>query len=101
LDVRYFGPFSASEIISYFGIFPLPNVWLAAMGSAYPEEYRRFLKKIKAARLEAGLTQVEVARRLKKPQSFVSKFETGERRIDPVELRHLAEFYGKSINDFV
>ena len=69
------------------------------MGSAYPEEYRRFLKKLKAARIEAGLTQVEVAKRLKKPQSFVSKFESGERRVDPVELRHLAQLYGKSAAD--
>lgn len=65
------------------------------MGSAFPEEYRQFLQKLKAARLEAGLTQVDVAERLKKPQSFVSKFESGERRVDPVELRHLAKIYGK------
>ena len=71
------------------------------MGSAFPEEYRRFLKKLKAARLEAGLNQVDVAKRLKKPQSFVSKFETGERRIDPVELRHLAQLYGKPTSYFI
>jgi transcriptional regulator with XRE-family HTH domain len=71
------------------------------MGSAFPEEYRRFVKKLKAARIEAGLTQVDVAHRLKKPQSFISKFETGERRIDPVELRHLAEIYGKALADLL
>lgn len=51
--------------------------------------------------MEAGLNQVDVAKRLRKPQSFVSKFETGERRIDPVELRHLARIYGKPINFFI
>jgi len=76
-------------------------VRLIAMGSAFPEEYRRFVKRLKAARIEAGLTQVDVAQRLKKPQSFISKFETGERRIDPVELRHLAEIYGKVPTDFL
>jgi transcriptional regulator with XRE-family HTH domain len=65
------------------------------MGSAYPDEYRKFLKKLKAARIDAGLTQVDVAHLLKKPQSFVSKIESGERRIDPVELRHLAALYAK------
>lgn len=75
------------------------NVW--PMGSAFPDEYRRFLKKLKAARLEAGLNQVDVAKRLKEPQSFVSKFETGERRIDPVELRHLAQLYGKPASYFI
>jgi transcriptional regulator with XRE-family HTH domain len=72
-----------------------------AMGLAYPQEYRRFLARLKAARLEAGLTQVEVAKNLRKPQSFVSKFETGERRIDPVELRHLAQLYGKPTSYFI
>jgi transcriptional regulator with XRE-family HTH domain len=71
------------------------------MGSAFPEEYRRFLKKLKAARLEAGFNQVDVAQCLRKPQSFVSKLETGERRIDPVELRHLARLYGKPTSYFV
>ena len=71
------------------------------MGSAFPDEYRRFLKRLKAARLGAGLTQVDVAKHLKKPQSFVSKFETGERRVDPVELRHLAELYRRKIGYFL
>jgi len=71
------------------------------MGSAFPDEYRRFLKRLKAARLEAGLTQVDVAKHLKKPQSFVSKLETGERRVDPVELRHLAQLYRRSISYFL
>ncbi len=71
------------------------------MGSAYPEEYRRFLEKLKAARIDAGLTQVEVAKLLKRPQSFVSKFESGERRVDPIELRHLAQLYGKSAAYFL
>jgi len=51
--------------------------------------------------LDAGLTQIDVARRLKKPQSFISKFETGERRIDPIELKHLVEIYRKAITDLL
>jgi transcriptional regulator with XRE-family HTH domain len=39
-----------------------------------------------AARKQAGLTQHELARRLKRPQSFVAKYEGGERRIDVVEF---------------
>jgi transcriptional regulator with XRE-family HTH domain len=39
-----------------------------------------------AARLKAGLTQEQVASRLKRPQSFVSKYESGERRLDVVEF---------------
>jgi transcriptional regulator with XRE-family HTH domain len=71
------------------------------MGSAFPTEYRRFLEKLKTARIDAGITQVEVAKHLKKPQSFVSKFESGERRVDPIELRHLADLYGKPVSYFL
>ncbi|HEY6388986.1 MAG TPA: helix-turn-helix transcriptional regulator [Candidatus Acidoferrum sp.] len=46
---------------------------------------------LKQARIDAGLTQTQVARKLSKPQSFVSKFESGERRIDFVELQYLAK----------
>jgi transcriptional regulator with XRE-family HTH domain len=49
---------------------------------------------IVAARKKAGLTQLEVAERLGKPQSYVSKVESGERRIDVVELIEIAEAVG-------
>lgn len=42
----------------------------------------------------AGLTQKEVATRLGRPQSFVSKYETGERRLDIVELLEVAQVIG-------
>jgi hypothetical protein len=41
-----------------------------------------------------------VARKLSKPQSFVSKFESGDRRIDFVELQYLAKLYRKPISFF-
>jgi len=66
----------------------------------YEERYRRFLKRLREARLDAGLTQADVARRLGRPQSYVSKCETGERRVDVVELTTLAEIYGVEITFF-
>jgi transcriptional regulator with XRE-family HTH domain len=71
------------------------------MGPAFPDEYRRFLRKLKQGRLDAGLTLVDVAKHLKRPQSFVSKFETGVRRVDPVELRHLAQLYHRAVDYFL
>jgi len=56
-------------------------------------DYRRFLQRLRAAREGAGLTQVEVARRLRVPQSYVSKCESGERRVDVIELAALARLY--------
>ena len=45
-----------------------------------------FCELLIEARKKAGLTQHELARRLKKPQSFVAKYEGGERRVDVVEF---------------
>ena len=50
--------------------------------SVFSERYRVFLSHLVAARQAAGLTQVEVAGRLGKPQSYVSKAENGERRLE-------------------
>jgi len=59
------------------------------------QKYRLFLKRLRQAREEIGLTQTQVARRLARPQSFVSKCESGERRVDFVELRYFAAMYKK------
>lgn len=59
-----------------------------------------FLRRLRQARRDAGLTQVEVARRLGRTQSFVTKAERGERRLDVVELRALARIYRKPISFF-
>ena len=62
---------------------------------AYQAAYRRFRTKLRQARLDAGLTQARVALLLGKPQSFVSKAESGERRLDWVELQILARVLQK------
>jgi transcriptional regulator with XRE-family HTH domain len=69
--------------------------------ASYRRRYARFLGKLKQARMEAELTQVEVANRIKRPQSFVSKIESGERRIDIVELDELAKLYRRSLDFFL
>ena len=67
--------------------------------SIHSKEYREIIQKLKAARLASGLTQTEVALKLKKPQSYVSKIERGERRIDVVELSQLLKIYKKTLPD--
>ena len=68
---------------------------------AYRQRYRRFLNALRTARQQAGLTQETVARKLARPQSFVSKCESGERRVDVVELQEFARLYGKPLSFFV
>ncbi|MCI0719183.1 MAG: helix-turn-helix transcriptional regulator [Acidobacteria bacterium] len=70
-------------------------------GAGYRQRYREFLAKLRRARQQAGFTQVDVARRLGQHQSFVSKIESGERRLDVIELQAFADLYGKPLSYFV
>ena len=63
--------------------------------------YREFLDRLRAARHDAGLTQEDVGRRIGQRQSFVSKCESGERRVDVVELERFAVLYGKPLTYFL
>ena len=71
---------------------------MASVGSS---RYRQLLQRLRAARLDAGLTQAQVAAALGQPQSFVSKCESGERRIDAVELERFAKVYEKPLAYFL
>ncbi|MGA2814666.1 MAG: helix-turn-helix transcriptional regulator [Candidatus Acidiferrum sp.] len=67
----------------------------------YQKAYREFTVRLVQARKDAGLTQAEVAKKLKKAHSFISKCELGERRVDFVELQQLASIYGKNLAFFI
>lgn len=54
-----------------------------------------------AARNSAGLTQTELADKLGRPQSYVSKYERGERRLDVIEFLVLADLLNLDIYDFI
>lgn len=58
-------------------------------------------KLLKDARLEAGLTQVEVATRLKVPQSYIAKVEQGERKISFIEVLDLCKALGTDAKDLI
>ena len=60
-----------------------------------------FLERLILAREEAGLTQREVSARMGMAHSFLSKCETGERRVDVMEFLQLAKLYGKSLDYFL
>ena len=70
------------------------------MSNVHSAAYQNFIKRLRQARIGAGLTQAVVARALKRPQSFVSKIESGERRVDFIELKRLAKIYSKPLSYF-
>lgn len=61
-----------------------------AKKSAFSTEYRLLCRLLREARERAGLTQLAVAKQLKRPQSYVSKYESGERRLDVIEFVRVA-----------
>lgn len=65
------------------------------------KEYGEIVEKMKQARLDANLTQVEVSKKLKRPQSYISKIEAGEQRVDILELKKFAELYKKDLGYFL
>ncbi len=67
----------------------------------HDREYQVVLARLYQARKKQGLTQAEVAAKLGKPQSFVARSETGERRIDIIELKAFAGLYNKKIDWFL
>ena len=67
----------------------------------HSREYAVFLRVFRESRRRAGLTQIELARRVGESQSFVSKCERGERRIDVVELRAFCRAFDLTLKQFV
>jgi transcriptional regulator with XRE-family HTH domain len=59
------------------------------------------LELLRQVRVEAGLRQVDLAKKLRQPQSFVSKYESGERRLDLLELTQVCRACGISLVSFV
>ncbi|MBK1969201.1 helix-turn-helix transcriptional regulator [Brevundimonas diminuta] len=63
--------------------------------SIFTQRHQEFIAFIASVRKAAEITQVELAERLGKPQSFVSKVERGERRLDVIEFCQIAEALGQ------
>ncbi|HKX17165.1 MAG TPA: helix-turn-helix transcriptional regulator [bacterium] len=59
--------------------------------SVFSPAYRHFRRRLIDARKRSNLTQAVLAKRLGRPQSFVAKYEQGERRIDVIEFLEIAD----------
>lgn len=69
--------------------------------TTYSRRYGEFLAALRQAREDRGLTQVQLASRLKVTQSWVSKIERGARRMDVVELEIWCKALGLTLSQFL
>ncbi|MGN6227470.1 MAG: helix-turn-helix domain-containing protein [Dyella sp.] len=69
--------------------------------SIHKSEYVVLLRHLRALRIQAGLTQVDLSAVLKRPQSYVSDVERGSRRMDLLQLQEFCSACGQSLTDFV
>ena len=67
----------------------------------YVAQLSRLVSLLREIRIEAGLTQVELAMHIGRDQTFVSKYERGQRRLDVLEVREICQVVGISLEEFV
>jgi len=65
------------------------------------KEHRLLLEMLYQLRVSSGLRQSDLAKMLKVPQSFVSKIESGERRLDLIELRAILTCFNSDLTEFI
>ncbi len=69
--------------------------------SIYSKDHKFLVEQLKKARIDAGFDQNEIAKILGKSQSYVSKIESGQRKIDIFQLKNLAKIYKKNLDYFL
>lgn len=69
--------------------------------SVYTDEYSSVTELLREVRIAAQITQVQLAKKLGQSQSFVSKYECGDSRLDIIQLRTVCSQLGITLADFV
>lgn len=88
-------------ILPHFGVESNTPYSRGMSKSLYTPEQKQLTALLRQVRQEAGLTQAGLASRLGRPQTFVSKYELGERRLDLLQLRQICRAVGLTLEEFV
>ena len=67
----------------------------------YTSKYKTLIARLKQARIDCGISQVQAAKSLGTSQSHISKIESGQRRLDVIQLAEFARLYRKNIAYFL
>ena len=65
------------------------------------KEYAIFIERMIQARKDAGLRQIDMAKKLRRPQSYISRVESGDYRLDILEVKNFAKLYNKDVKYFL
>ena len=66
----------------------------------YMAQRGRLVSLLREMRIEAGLTQVDLAARVERDQAYVSRYESGQRRLDVLEVREICQVVGVTLEEF-
>jgi transcriptional regulator with XRE-family HTH domain len=66
----------------------------------YIAQRSRLVSLLREMRIEAGLTQVDLGARIEKDQAYVSRYESGQRRLDVLEVREICQVIGVTLEEF-
>jgi len=67
----------------------------------YSGEHKHLVQQLRKARIAAGYDQTKVAKLLGKTQSYISKIESGQRRIDLIQIKEFGKLYKKPLEYFI
>ena len=89
------------EVLFQNGIFQLREYFSDMDREKWSTRQQSLVEALKNMRVISGMTQVELAVKLNRPQSYISKYEKGERRLDLIELSEICDACNTSLSEFV
>ena len=91
----------AAHRMRFSHIRQVPHIKWSVKKNIRLAQQKKLLVLLRGIRVDAGLTQSELASRLARDQTFVSKYESGERRLDILELREVCQAIGTDFVTFI